>query len=119
MPMHEILIDDEALRLLLLAKDDAGLGTFSEVIRYLYRPRPKKTEPDPEKERIVVAEPLFGKGHQHSAWGADCPVCKNYFFEDCDTMPLPIEERPSRCDSCEQKIRLIYPWELEAGMRIG
>lgn len=118
--MHEILIDDEALRILKLTMEKAGLGTFSEAIRYLYPPRKKKAEPDPVKERIVMAEPLFGSAHhQHSAWGADCPVCKNYFFEDCDTMPLPEEERPKQCDSCGQKIRLIYPWEVQAGMIIG
>jgi hypothetical protein len=75
--------------------------------------RQEAREPDPNHAKIVVINPLFNDGY-HSAWGADCPVCNQYIYEESDVTPLPVADRPTRCDMCEQKIQLIYPWEVGA-----
>jgi hypothetical protein len=77
--------------------------------------RRRRGEPDPNYAKVVIADPLFNNGY-HSAWGADCPVCKHYFFEDCDVTPLTKEERSTKCDCCDQKIALFYPWETSEAL---
>lgn len=77
--------------------------------------RRRRNEPDPNFAKVVIADPLFSNGY-HSAWGADCPVCTNYFFEECDVTPLEKEERPTECGFCDQKIALFYPWETSEAL---
>lgn len=115
---HTIEFDDDAYAALVYAARKLELGDLTEkvagtVVRKLVAPY-KRREPDPNVEKLVVADPLFGPGpsHDHRCWGADCPVCRQYFWEDIDTAPLPVSERPTKCDYCDQKLKLIYPWEI-------
>lgn len=77
--------------------------------------RSKRGSPDPNFAKVVFADPLFTNGY-HTAWGADCPVCKHYFFEECDVTPLRKEERPVKCDCCDQMLTLYYPWETSEAL---
>lgn len=111
--MPDISISEEALRPLRALLDKYGVFSYSEIILHLTGHKRLKPKPNPEKEMIVVADPLFGgQNHEHRCWGADCPVCRQYFWEDIETMPLPVSERPTKCDYCDQKVKLIYPWEI-------
>jgi hypothetical protein len=87
----------------------ARVGLIQYEILAGIRKRPR--DPDPARAKIVIADALYRDGY-HSAWGANCPVCSQYFFEDADVTPLPEDQRPTKCDMCEQKIKLIYPWEV-------
>lgn len=112
--MPDISISEEALGALRPLLDKYHVTSYSTVILHLTGKKKIPLKADPTKAKIVVADPLFGPepSHSHSMWGADCPVCRQYFWEDIDTMPLPVEERPTQCDYCDQKIKLIYPWEI-------
>jgi hypothetical protein len=73
---------------------------------------------DLTKPKTVLARPLFNAWHDLTAWGADCPHCWHYMFEDHDTRGIPEEDRPEKCDMCDTPIRIIYPWEIKVGMEI-
>lgn len=88
-----------------------GLVQYEELVGI----RRRRGEPDPDHAKVVIADPLFTNGY-HTAWGADCPVCKHYFFEESDVTSLSKEERPKKCDCCDQKIALYYPWETSEAL---
>lgn len=88
-----------------------GVVQYEELVGV----RSRRGEPDPNYAKVVIADPLFTNGY-HTAWGADCPVCKHYFFEECDVTPLRKEERPVKCDCCDQRISLFYPWETSEAL---
>ena len=112
--LTDLLLASRDLGISAARGDTESLGRWRQALRNC-RDIAIDTEGEP---KIVLARPLYNERHDHAAWAADCPHCQNFEFEDSELRGCPVEERPKKCSMCETPIRIIYPWEIETGMRI-